>query len=177
MPEATARHEPRFDPTTPNVASRPKKSLGTCLEVSSPVLEQQVGQPGANLQPTYVTESENTGSDWLNEPSAENNRCAANSRSGAPCAAFAHTGSRFCIFHDPAYRETQRANSAFGGRRSGEARARTEVLGYVLSATLQGRYSNAQSAAISRMLAIASRNQDNDGIDPEALAYFLGGNR
>ena len=125
----------------------------------------------------------------MNQPRTEKVSCVAYSRSGAPCRAFAHGDSEFCIFHDPAYREAQRANSAHGGRRSGEARARRqeelfpidlttpqariEVLGYVLAGTLADRFSQTQSTVINRILSLATRYQEERPFDPVALAELL----
>lgn len=109
-------------------------------------------------------------------------QCTALSRAGNPCRAFAHGGEPFRIFHDPTYRESQRANSAAGGRRSGEARAhhqdellpidlttpqaRIEVLGYILAATLEDRFSQIQSLAINRILTLVSRlSEDRRPVD------------
>jgi hypothetical protein len=125
----------------------------------------------------------------LNQPRAKKNSCVANSGSGAPCRAFAHGDGPFCIFHDPAYRESQRENSAKGGTRSGEARARRhdellpidlttpqariEVLGYILAGTLADRFSHAQSTAINRILSLATRHQEDAATFNPALLLEL----
>lgn len=169
--------------------SHPAAPMGAATLTSRRVADERSKQSPTSGQPTPLPESGETGSNWLNQAPAEK-ICHGVSRSCWPCRAFARAESNFCIFHDPAYRESQRANSAAGGRRSGEARARRSqeivpldlstprarlhVLGYVLAATLSGRYSAAHAAAINRVLAIATRNQDDyRRIDVELLAQFL----
>ena len=169
-------------------------SPGTSIDASWKSVYQHPHEPSTNTQPTSDSRFESAGSDWLNQPLTEKTLCSGVSRSGHPCRAYAHGGSLFCIFHDPAYREAQRANSRLGGRRSGEARsergadlvpidistprARVDVLGYMLAATLEGRLSNGQSAVVSRILELASRTaKDEGGIDPEVLRQFFGSRR
>jgi hypothetical protein len=120
---------------------------------------------------------EDTGSGSLNQSSPEAKICTAIARrSGAPCQAYARPESEFCIFHDPAYSEARRQNASAGGKASGDARQaqpvpiayldvstpqrRAEIFGYLISATLTGRISPAQSDAIHRSLAMVIRDSD-----------------
>ncbi|MGE3074828.1 MAG: hypothetical protein AB7N24_01765 [Dehalococcoidia bacterium] len=158
-------------------------------EVPGQVQPTLPNQAQTSTPPTPAAESENPASTSFHQPRAEKVSCAGNSRSGEPCRGFAHGDAQFCIFHDPAYREAQRANSAKGGRRSGETRARArdelfpidlttpqariEVLGYILAGTLAGRFSQTQATVINRVLSIATRYQEELPFDPVALAELL----
>jgi hypothetical protein len=126
---------------------------------------------------------EDTGSDSFNQSSPTEKICTAIARrSGAPCQAYARPESAFCIFHDPAYSEDRHHNAIAGGKASGNARQaqpvplayldvsspqrRAEIFGYLISATLTGRISPAQSDAIHRSLAMVMRDSD----EPTAFA-------
>ena len=103
--------------------------------------------------------------------------CGANSRAGRPCGAPPRGGRPFCIFHDPEYREAHRQNASAAGRASGEARrarpipivpfdigsahSRSRLLGYLVSAELQGAISPGQSSHIIRALSVAARDSGN----------------
>ncbi|MGE0600994.1 MAG: hypothetical protein AB7J35_16255 [Dehalococcoidia bacterium] len=158
-------------------------------EVPGQVQSTLPNQTQTSTEPTPPGESGNVASPSFHQPRAEKVPCASLSRAGKPCRGFAHGDAQFCIFHDPAYREAQRANSAKGGRRSGEARARAaeelfpidlttpqariEVLGYILAGTLAGRFSQTQATVINRVLSIATRYQEELPFDPVALAELL----
>lgn len=77
--------------------------------------------------PVHAPESERTGTHSFQTSRAPENvfaACSATTRTGSPCLASPRKHSAFCIYHDPAYREAQRANSAAGGRAAASARER-----------------------------------------------------
>jgi hypothetical protein len=142
---------------------------------TSPSPEQTSHGPAP--EPAPDRNFEDTGSDSFNQSSPEAKICSAVARrSGAPCQAYARPESAFCIFHDPAYSEDRRKNASVGGKASGSARQakpvplayldvstpqrRAELFGYLISATLTGRISPAQSDAIHRSLAMVMRDSE-----------------
>lgn len=159
------------------VTQPPQQSPGQSLHqpVTSPSLAQ-TSQPPAP-EPVPADSFEDTGSGSFNQSSPTGKICTAVARrSGAPCQAYARPESAFCIFHDPSYSEARRQNARAGGRASGTAREakpvplayldvstpqrRAELFGYLISATLTGRISPAQSDAIHRSLAMVMRDSD-----------------
>jgi hypothetical protein len=97
--------------------------------------------------------------------------CDALNGAGEPCRAYRHEASRFCIFHDPAYREQRLANSSAGGATPakssilddvlvdlGDAAGIQAVLDLTVRLELLGRINPARSRNIIRALSVAQRN-------------------
>jgi hypothetical protein len=160
------------------------------LGPTQPAAQQPLKQPATSQQATPALEPGDVASGCFNQPVSRKNRCTAVSLDGAPCRAFAHGQSDHCIFHDPDYRQTLQAHSALGGRKSGQARARSaaqlvpvdvstpaarlEFIGYALAAILQGRCSAPQTAALHRFLSLAHRQPVESDASMADFAQFFG---
>jgi hypothetical protein len=97
--------------------------------------------------------------------------CEGATAAGRPCRAYARTGSRHCIYHDPAYYEALREAGARGGHRprrtptvvlSGEpivthhglAQAATTLMNLLITGSLPSD----QADRILRTLHLVERN-------------------
>lgn len=149
-------------------------------------------EPQLTPEPTTHSGFAGTTSGYF-EPTSETKRrtkrrCSGATGDGYECRAFAHGESDLCIFHDPAYRGTQRQNSVAGGKRSGETRrlrphpvipvdvstpaSRADFLGFLIGAQLQGRLSHSQSSAINRALSLVMNDLPNTRQDLSTLFGF-----
>lgn len=124
-----------------------------------------------NHEPTSVPSFATVGSGSFNQLPKEKFRCHAIAGAGQPCQGFRRRGSTFCIFHDPAYRETLVETSRAAGRASGEARRpkidaitpidlskranRRDLLHYLAAAELKSAISPAQAKSIRETIQAA----------------------
>jgi hypothetical protein len=148
-------------------------------------------QVATSTQPAGIPEPESTAPDSFNQSEAAENsfeECAGITRGGEPCRASPRKGARFCIFHDPAYREIQRSNSAAGGRASARARVqkaedlqpyhitdpaeRRYLIGLLLEGQFTGKVPPARARSILSTLDALARLEGRSAASAQLLELF-----